>query len=113
VAVESSLLRKSAEIAKATAPANHNMPLILEFSAPPVNVSIDKANQMPETIQQSPLEYRAKPTLFESMRTSLNYSKFFRHKKTTAGSASQGPSNEIAPYLPCFLLLAMPTLLLI
>ncbi|PCI75858.1 MAG: hypothetical protein COB20_11980 [SAR86 cluster bacterium] len=52
---------RPAETAKAIAPASHKKPLIVELSLPLVNAKMESINQMNATIQQSDLEYLAKP----------------------------------------------------
>jgi hypothetical protein len=61
---------KPAETAKAIAPTNHKKPLIVELSLSLVNDKKESTNQINATIQQSDMEYLAKPVPCVSMTSS-------------------------------------------
>ena len=61
---------KTADTAKAIAPANHKKPLIVELSLSLVNAKMESTNQIDATIKQSDLEYLAKPVPCVSMTSS-------------------------------------------
>jgi hypothetical protein len=61
---------KLAENAKAIAPTSHKKPLIAELSLSLVNAKMESASQINATIQQSDLEYLAKPVPCVSMTSS-------------------------------------------